>query len=83
MKSSIDVIGGPAGLLNKISRTATSYVDEVGLINLTGSFVARSSSKLLILSLDLLSKSIAAAAVISEDATDSEYEVMAKIFVKI
>ena len=35
IKSSIDMIGGPTGLMNKISSTATSNVDEVGLVTLT------------------------------------------------
>jgi hypothetical protein len=35
MKSSIDVMIGPAGLVNNISSTAMSYVDEVGLATLT------------------------------------------------
>ena len=43
MKSTIDIIGGPATLLNKISSTATSIVDEVGLFVLTYTFAGRCS----------------------------------------
>ena len=35
MKSATDIIGGPAGLVNNISSTATSNVDEVGLVTST------------------------------------------------
>ena len=38
MNSAIDIIGGPATLLNNISSTAASYVDEVGLLVLTYKF---------------------------------------------
>ena len=43
MKSAIDIIGGPDTLLNKISSTAASYIDEVSLFTLTYTFAARCS----------------------------------------
>ncbi len=73
MKSAIDIIGGPATLLNKISSTAASYVDEVSLVVSTYIFVVRCSEALLMLCLAWLTKSVAAAAVISDRARDSEY----------
>jgi hypothetical protein len=51
MKSAIDIIGGPATLLNKISSTAASYIDEVGLVVLNYTLAARYSSALLMLCL--------------------------------
>ena len=41
MKSSVDVIGGPGGVVNKIPRTAKSYIDEVNLDTFTYSLVVR------------------------------------------
>ncbi len=73
MKSATDIISGPATLLNKISSTAASYIDEVGLSWSTYTFAGRSSWALLMLSLAWLTKSEAAATVISERARDSEY----------
>ena len=73
IKSAIDVMIGPAGDLNKISSTATSNVDEVGLVVSTYTYAVRCSWALLMLSLAWLTKSEAAAAVISERARDSEY----------
>ena len=72
MKSSIDVMIGPAGLVKSISSTAMSYVDEVGLATLTYSSVGNSTKTLLIELLAWLTKTEAAAAVISERARDSE-----------
>ena len=72
MKSSIDVMIGPAGLVNSISSTAMSYVDEVGLATLTCSSVGNYTKTLLIELLAWLNKSEAAAAIISERARDSE-----------
>ena len=43
MKSTTDIIGGSDTLLNKISRTPTSYIDEVGLFVLTYTFAGRCS----------------------------------------
>ncbi len=43
VKSSIDLISGPAGLMNKTSSTATSNVNEVGLATMTFSFAGKSS----------------------------------------
>ncbi len=43
MKSAIDIIGGPTTLLNKISSTAASYVEEVGLVVLIYTFAGRCS----------------------------------------
>ena len=67
---------GPAGLLNKISSTATSNIDEVGLVTMTYSFAGRFAWALLILCLTWLTRSEVAAAVISEEAMDLEYEVI-------
>ncbi len=72
MKSSIDVMIGPAGLVNNISSTAMSYVDEVGLATLTCFSVGNFTHTLLIELLACLTEPGAAAAVISEPVRDSE-----------
>jgi hypothetical protein len=41
-KSSIDIIGGPAGMMNKIEITAASYVGEVVVATLTFTSAGRS-----------------------------------------
>ena len=67
MKSEIRVIGGPAGLENNISSTATLYVDW-----------GRSSYAFVIPFLGCMTKSEATtAAANSEDAIDSKYNVIA------
>ena len=43
IKSAIYVIGGPAGLVNKTSSTATSNVYEVKVVLASDSFAVRSS----------------------------------------
>ena len=73
MKSAIDIIGGPATLLNKISSTATSWNDEVGLVVSTYTSAVRGFKELFTLWLAWLTKYEGAAAVISERARDSEY----------
>ncbi len=78
MKSSIDIIGGPAGITNKIDITATSYIAEVDLDTFTYSLAGWSSKTMLMLcGAAWLTESDAAAAIISEWARDSECEVMA------
>ncbi len=51
IKSTIDIIGGPATLLNNISSTAASYAEEVTLVVLTYTFADIFSEALLMLSL--------------------------------
>ncbi len=49
MKSSIEIIGGPAGITNKIDITATSYIAEVDLATLTYTLAGWSSKTMLML----------------------------------
>ncbi len=73
MKSEIRVIGGPAGLENNISSTATLYVDW-----------GRSSYTFVLPFLGWLTKSEATtAAANSEDAIDSKYNVIAWVLLTI